>query len=82
MIPTRADRCTYVLYADKPADKHKTEESLSRESKTQGKPRKRQMETTVDDDILEYLLDPVSGSPAKGRKVEGVVALHVDVFYS
>ena len=78
MIPTRADRCTYVLYADNTTDKRKSEGSQSRESKAQGKPRKRRIDVIVDDDILEYLLDPVSGSPAEGRKVEGAVALHVD----
>ena len=82
MVPTRADRCTYVLYADNKADKQKSGATHSRGSTTQGKPPKRPSNTnsdvTVDDDILEYLLDPVTGSPAKGRRAIGVVALHVD----
>ena len=28
--------------------------------------------------MLEYLLDPITGSPAKNRKVHGVLCLHVD----
>ena len=82
MIPTRADRCTYVLYANNTTDKQKGEEIHSRESKTQRKPLKRSGErvtdVTVDDNILEYLLDPVTGSPARGRSAIGVVSLHVD----
>ena len=34
-------------------------------------------EQTVDQ-MLDYLLDPIAGSPAAGRTVLGIVALHVD----
>jgi hypothetical protein len=62
--PTRADRCCYVLYDD---SKHVV-------SNVQ--------QTSINainlDDALSYLLDPVTGSNSKGRKVHGVVCLHVD----
>ena len=30
------------------------------------------------DQLLEHFVDPVRGSPAKGRKTVGVMSLHVD----
>ena len=62
--PTRADRCCYVLYDD---SKH----VVSNVQQTS-------INANNLDDALSYLLDPVTGSNAKGRKVHGVVCLHVD----
>ena len=30
------------------------------------------------DETIEYMLDPVSGSAAKGKKVIGIICIHVD----
>ena len=62
MIPTRADRCCYVLY------EQKTDDMRIRASGRH----------TIDPDAIDYFLDPITGSPAHGRRVSGVVCLHVD----
>ena len=33
------------------------------------------------EEAIEYLTDPIFGSPAKGRKIEGIVTIHVDDVY-
>ena len=63
--PTRADRCCYVLY-----DSSTTKGTDVSRVPMSG--------PSSFDDALNYLLDPVTGSNAKGRKVLGVVCLHVD----
>ena len=63
LVPTRADRCTYVLYGKK------TSTAEAELKKSQPKT----MESAID-----YLLDPIAGNNAKGREVHGVVCLHVD----
>ena len=65
MVPTRADRCCYVLHSNilpktQPADR----------------PKSTQMDTL--EKAMEYLLDPVSGSPTAGKTVCGALCLHVD----
>jgi hypothetical protein len=62
LIPTRADRCTHVLYGEK---QHRLEETA------QAAKRKEQ-------DPIDYLQDPVSGNNAQGRQVHGTICLHVD----
>ena len=92
LVPTRADRCCYVLYSDKKHarfaeplvepepvvweanSEYLTEDSpdftLSVAQPSQGNPDVEK--------ALDLLLDPITGSPAKGRKVEGIVNIHVD----
>ena len=62
LLPTRADRCTYVLYAND----RRNQASLMRTGQEK------------DFDAIGYLLDPVSGNNAQGRYAIGVVCLHVD----
>jgi hypothetical protein len=62
LVPTRADRCTYVLYGE-PA--HKNDYAA-------------QAERRKEQDPIDYLLDPVSGNNAQGRQVHGTICLHVD----
>ena len=62
LVPTRADRCTYVLYGKKSA----TADAELRKSQPKS------MESAID-----YLLDPIAGNNARGREVHGVVCLHV-----
>ena len=68
LVPTRADRCTYVLYG------RNKEHAKSTQIRNSGG-------TTAKDPheaAIDYLLDPVSGNNAQGREVLGVVCLHVD----
>jgi hypothetical protein len=73
MIPTRADRCCYVLYTG--------ERSLKtpKQQKHQGTDFEDKGDIPISfEQAMDYLLDPASGSPSKGRAVAGVVNLHVD----
>jgi hypothetical protein len=63
-VPTRADRCCYVLY-DKP----------QAASRILGRPPSRSTKTANTlDDMLDYLIDPIAGSPARGKTVQGSYA--------
>ena len=65
MIPTRADRCCYVYY--RPT-------STAQKSKSPPIPKgMNSLEAAID-----YLTDPISGSPSEGQAVCGVILLHVD----
>ena len=69
LVPTRADRCCYVLYKDK--------------TKTTGKvvtlpTNKTSSPLDTLDQAIEYLTSPVQGSPGMNRQTSGVVCLHVD----
>ena len=78
-VPTRADRCTYVLYHDDvsssgaPLRRPRKHESNSNDHP----PTPLSVMKTLED-AVEYLMDPVTGSNCKGRKVAGTVCLHVD----
>ncbi len=97
MIPTRADRCTYVLYGPQRkkvlfADQ---KEKVSQPDNTHGgsigeeiQPEEKSLlreyvnlVTMTEEDrerMLEYLLEPITGSPARNREVHGILCLHVD----
>ena len=65
LVPTRADRCTYVYYG-----KQLPKPALVSEKKSS---------TTFDlEGAVDYLMDPVSGNNAKNRQVHGALSLHVD----
>ena len=32
------------------------------------------------EEAIEYLTDPIHGSPAQGRTIEGIVTIHIDVY--
>ena len=95
MIPTRADRCTYVLYsepkkqvlfADQPVSQPEEETFKVEGEETQSRDHNvlrefAHLATMTEEDsekMLEYLLDPITGSPARNKRVEGVLCLHVD----
>ena len=105
LIPTRADRCCYVLYSDaksmaRKADPSvweakaafsepllllgsenplpgawKTSERHAHQSNSDKAPERSEFDL---EKALDLLLDPISGSKAHGRTVEGVVTIHVD----
>ena len=62
--PTRADRCTYVLYSDVEKNSHKSKSKTSNPSSSLSE--------------LDRLLDPVTGNNAGVRKPCGIICLHVD----
>ena len=62
MTPTRADRCCYVYYSSKEKSEHPL----------------KSVPFTSMADAVDYLTDPVSGSPAVNKNVHGVLCLHVD----
>ena len=64
MVPTRADRCTYILYDD--ALKQKELVSIPPHHKPTSDPVQ---------DALKLLLDPVARNNAKGRKPHGFICL-------
>ena len=66
LVPTRADRCTFVLYA---------KEARKRPDKTknQSAPDKEFSQENID-----KLFDPVMGNNAKGRRPCGIACFHVD----
>ena len=72
MIPTRADRCTYVLYEPARTAGVKTRDTgLCRTSDKYN-------DLSTVEKAMDYLTDPIAGSPAKGMKTVGVICLHVD----
>jgi hypothetical protein len=69
MMPTRADRCCYVLCSNaKPAPAVK--------ETTKGK--KDDSPLQLIEQAIGYLTDPASGCNANGRTVQGIICLHVD----
>ena len=66
LVPTRADRCTYILYDDS--------------SKTQSyqPPKNVTTEQVTISEAIEHLMDPVARNNAKGRRTHGFICLHVD----
>ena len=66
LVPTRADRCTYILYDD------------TSKTKTCQPPRNVTTEQLFVSEAIDYLMDPVARNNAKGRRPHGFVCLHVD----
>ena len=72
MVPTRADRCCYVLYGEK-----KSEKAVKNRVSDGKKP------IELLEEAIDLLMDPVASSPSRGKEVKGVVNLHVDdLFYT
>ena len=71
-VPTRADRCTYVLYDESTRPKKSPVTTADNKVKSHSSP--------LDniDAIMEHLLDPFHGSNCEGRRVSGFICLHVD----
>ena len=65
LVPTRADRCTYVCYGK--------EISHSKIGATKNQSDHFDLEGAID-----FFMEPVSGNNAQGRLVHGVLPLHVD----
>ena len=61
MVPTRADRCCYVLYST-----HARERTRNQNNSTHNH-----------DAVFEKMLDPIAGSPAAGTSVVGIIDFFV-----
>ena len=78
LTQTRADQCCYVMYDKK----------LPRTAPAAGtkgdRPNVERQSSTSDtiESLLEYLLDPVSGSPSRGKHATGYICLHVDDLFA
>ena len=92
LIPTRADRCVYVLYSPASGEtqlrgssgetqpRQSSGEAGSAGGTSQSSESHNSITRPMDnmDSILEHLLDPITGSPTNQMKVLGLVVLHVD----
>ena len=67
LVPTRANRCTYILYGSQQT------RARTRNQMSNG--------LTTLDAALEYVMDPIAGNNADGREVHDFVCLHVDDLY-
>ena len=74
MTPTRADRCVYVYYDNT----SKSEEMQSSRSKPLKWSNGSHDSSELIEEFMNNMLDPVNGSPSKGRRAIGVMVLHVD----
>ena len=72
MVPTRADRCVYVLYGP---DRTTPKGEASQLEKSNVLPHDYSKRV---EQYMEKLLDPITGSPSEGRSALGVICLHVD----
>jgi hypothetical protein len=72
--PTRADRCTYVLYEGTQHRPRGPNQTVTPQHRPSGS----EVTTISMEKAIDYLLDPVAGNNARGRKVAGFVCLHVD----
>ena len=69
LVPTRADRCTYILYGDKMSSKDTSLSKSFRKTSTSNDPAQ---------EAIDMLLDPVAQNNAQGRRPHGFICLHVD----
>ena len=77
MVPTRADRCCYVLYSIQARERTWNQNNSSQSHDTSNisnKPRVR----SQGDAAFERMLDRIEGSPATGKSVAGITNLSVD----
>ena len=77
MVPTRGDRCCYVLCSIHSRERSWKQGDYSQcenENNISIKPRER----IQADDAFDRMLDPIAGSPATGKSVAGIINLFVD----
>ena len=65
-VPTRADRCTYILYDN------------TSKNKSYQPPRSVSFEQISISEAIHHLMDPVARNNAQGRRPHGFICLHVD----
>ena len=67
LVPTRADRCTYILYGDKKISSNAIKKNPQQDLNLE--------------DALELLMNASVRNNSQGRKPEGFICLHVDDLY-
>ena len=80
MVPTRADRCCYVLYwtqSRERACEHWKRRTIAQQHGT-GDVLTESRERSERDAAFEKMLDPLAGSPATGKSVASIINLSVD----
>ena len=77
MVPTRADRCCYVLYSIQSRERTWNQNNSTQWHDTSNISTKPCARTEADA-AIEKMLDPIAGSPATRNSVEGIVDLFVD----
>ena len=84
LVPVRDDRCCCALYSDSPGRTSVPSESRRKDVPSQysvplptGSSRP-QLDMTLIEVAMEYLVDPVTGSPSWNTHVIGILCLHVD----
>ena len=88
MVPTRADRCCYVLHSNSrkrveakhtASDDSRKRAEAAKLLKSYGKVKaKQKINMDLLDKAIDLLTDPIYGSPSKDQHVCGVLCLHVD----
>ena len=70
LVPSRADRCVYIAYR----------QGVGKQSSNKFKPSNyhKSDHSDIVEDFMDYMLDPITGSPSYGREVIGLLVLHVD----
>ena len=77
MVPTRADRCCYVLYSTQSRERTWNQNNSTQWRDTSNISTKPRVQTEADA-ALQKVLDPIAGSPATGKSVAGIICLSVD----
>ena len=80
MVPTRADRCCYVLYSlqsRKQAWEQWIQGALAQQNGTNDAITESRERSEMEA-AFEKTLDPIVGSPASGKSVSGIINLFVD----
>eukprot|EP00435_Cladocopium_sp_Y103_P044214 s2761_g12.t1 len=66
LVPTRADRCTYILYDESSRKKSNFTPSVDKHG-----------QVSISE-AIDHLMDPVARNNAQGRRPHGFICLHVD----
>ena len=84
MVPARADRCCYLMYGPKVSSGTRpySHRQPTHEAKQSHDLKKMALDLQSEEGFLEYILDPVTGSPSRGKQTEGFVCLHVDDLFA
>ena len=81
-VPTRADRCCYLVHSKENRVSGQEKDRESPKTTNQQNPPSssttRSSSITTLEEAMDHLLDPVHGSVSKGKTVCGVICLHVD----
>ena len=78
MVPTRADRCCYVLYSTQSRERTWNQNNSTQWRDTSNISTNPRVRTEVDAAFEKKTLDPIARSPATEKSVAGIKNLFVD----